>query len=97
MEKLKLFNQKKISEEKLKTNNNNLLDDNLLLKESNTPNKLPPNKTRTHIKIKSRDVIQDVNLRTENNVLYNIRKPYLRQNRTLNNLRTLKLNKEKKL
>ena len=97
MEKLKLFNQKKISEEKLKTNNNNLLDDNLLLKERNTPNKLPPNKTRTHIKIKSRDVIQDVNLRTENNVLYNIRKPYLRQNRTLNNLRTLKLNKEKKL
>ena len=99
MDKLKLFNLKKKPEEEIKinNNNNNLLNDKLLIKENHTPNKLPTNKTRTHIKIKSRDLNQDLNLKTDNDIIYNIRKPYLRQNRTLNNLSTLKLNKEKKL
>jgi len=98
MDKLKIFNLiKKSGEETKITNKNNLINDKLFQKDSITPNKLPPNKKRTHIKIKSRDLNQVLNLNTENNIIYNFHKPQLRQNKTLNNLNTLKLNREKKL
>ena len=98
MDKLKIFNLIKKSREETKiTNKNNITNEKLIQKDSITPNKLPPNKTRTHIKIKSRDLNQVLNLNTENDIIYNFRKPQLRQNKTLNNLNTLKLNREKKL
>ena len=98
MDKLKIFNLIKKSREETKiTNKNNIINEKLIQKDSITPNKIPPNKTRTHIKIKSRDLNQVLNLNTENDIIYNFRKPQLRQNKTLNNLNTLKLNREKKL
>ena len=98
MDKLKIFNLiKKSGEEKKLTNNIEHFKDKSFQKDSHTPNKLPPNKTRTHIKIKSRDLNQEMNLKTENIIIYDFHKPQLRQNKTLNTLNTLKLNREKKL
>ena len=62
-----------------------------IITKNKTPNKIIPIKTRTHIKIKSRDLNSELNLKTENNI-YNIHKPQLRPNKTLNNLTTLKIN-----
>ena len=77
-------------------------------KENYTPNRIPLNKTRTHIKIRSRDIkninlfIDDepnqkmniTNFKTDNRILNTLPKSKLRQNRTLNNLLTLKKNKK---
>ena len=77
-------------------------------KENYTPNRIPLNKTRTHIKIKSRDIknlnifIDDepnqkmniTNFKTDNKILNPVPKSKLRQNKTLNNLLTLKMNKK---
>ena len=77
-------------------------------KENYTPNRISLNKTKTHIKIKSRDIkhlnlfIDDepnqkmniTNFKTDNKKLNPLPKSKLRQNKTLNNLLTLKMNKK---
>ena len=85
-------------ENKKNIKNKNLINKLVFTKKENkTPNKIIPIKTRTHIKIKSRDLNHpELNLKTENNI-YNYHKPQLRPNKTLNNLTTLKINREKKL
>ena len=95
MDKLKIFNY--IKNPGQINNRNKTPFDQLKRNETHTPNKIPYNKTRTHIKIKSRDVQQESNLKTENNEIYSFKKPQLRQNKTLDNLKTIKLNREKKL
>ena len=76
------------------------------IKENYTPNKT--NKTRTHIKIKSRDIknlniytddesnlkMNITNFRNDNKILNPLPKSKLKQNKTLNNLLALKLNKK---
>ena len=94
MDKLKLY---KINEEKKSKNQNKPLNDKLFTKGTYTPNKIQIHKKRTHIKIKSRDLNPKLNLKTENNIIYKYNKPQLRQNKTLNNINTLKYNREKKL
>ena len=94
MDKLKLF---KLGKENNINPKNKNINNKLYIKETHTPNKIPPIKTRTHIKIKSRDLNPVLNLNTENNMTYNYIKPQLRPNRTLNNLNTLKINRDKKL
>ena len=68
------------------------------IKENNTPNRIPLNKTRTHIKIRSRD-LKNLNILTDDESNYkmnktNFPKSKLKQNKTLNNILTLKLNKK---
>ena len=68
------------------------------IKENNTPNRIPLNKTKTHIKIRSRD-IKNLNILTDDESnhrmnITNFPKSRLKQNKTLNNLLTLKLNKK---
>jgi len=68
------------------------------IKENNTPNRIPLNKTRTHIKIRSRD-LKNLNILTDDESNYkmnktNFPKSKLKQNKTLNNIFTLKLNKK---
>ena len=94
MDKLKLF---KLGKENNINPKNKNINNKHYIKETHTPNKIPPIKTRTHIKIKSRDLNPVLNLNTENNMTYNYIKPQLRPNRTLNNLNTLKINRDKKL
>ena len=96
MEKINIFKQS--FENKKNIKNKNLINKLVFTKKENkTPNKIIPIKTRTHIKIKSRDLNHpELNLKTENNI-YNYHKPQLRPNKTLNNLITLKINREKKL
>ena len=76
------------------------------IKENYTPNKV--NKTKEHIKIKSRDIknlnintdeesnqkMNITNFRADNKILNSLPKSKLKQNKTLNNLLTLKLNKK---
>ena len=94
MDKLNLF---KLEKENNTNQKNNHINNKLYTKETHTPNKIPPIKTRTHIKIKSRDLNRELNLNTENNITYNYHKLHLRPNKTLNNLNTLKINRDKKL
>ena len=94
MDKLNLF---KLEKENSKNQKNKLINNKLYAKETRTPKKIPPIKTRTHIKIKSRDLNPVLNLNTENNITYNNIKRQLRPNRTLNNINTLKINRDKKL
>ena len=108
MEKFKLFRLvKKNIDEDLKREKG--WNNRFYIKENNTPNRVPLNKTRTHIKIKSRDIkninlnifteeksnpkINITNLNTENNI-YTLQKPQLKPNKTLNNLISLKLHKK---
>ena len=68
------------------------------IKENNTPNRIPLNKTKTNIKIRSRD-IKNLNILTDDESnhrmnITNFPKSRLKQNKTLNNLLTLKLNKK---
>ena len=90
----------------------NVWNDRFFVKENNTPNRIPPNKTRAHIKIKSRDIKylnlnifpedelnSKINVTSNLNVdnkLFPIHKSKLNTNKTLNNLLTLKLNKKDK-
>ena len=76
------------------------------IKENSSPNKM--NKTRTHIKIKSRDIknlniytddesnqkMNITNSKADNKILNPLPKSKLKQNKTENNLLTLKLNKK---
>ena len=94
MDKLNLF---KLGKENNTNTKNKHIINKLYKKETHTPNKIPPIKTRTHIKIKSRDLNPALNLNTENNKTYNNLNRQLRPNRTLNNLNTLKINRDKKL
>ena len=94
MDKLNLF---KLGKENNTNTKNKHIINKLYKKETHTPNKIPPIKTRTHIKIKSRDLNPALNLNTENNITYNNLNRQLRPNRTLNNLNTLKINRDKKL
>ena len=94
MDKLNLF---KLGKENNTNTKNKHIINKLYKKETHTPNKIPPIKTRTHIKIKSRDLNPVLNLNTENNKTYNNLNRQLRPNRTLNNLNTLKINRDKKL
>ena len=111
MDKFKLIRNVK----KLKDNNyvkENAWNDRFYVKENHTPNKKSFNKTRTHIKIKSRD-IKNINLNvftedetnskiniTSNinpeNKIFPLHKSKLKPNKTLNNLLTLKLHKKDK-
>ena len=68
------------------------------IKDNNTPNRIPLNKTKTHIKIRSRD-IKNLNILTDDESnhrmnITNFPKSRLKQNKTLNNLLTFKLNKK---
>ena len=94
MDKLNLF---KLGKENNTNTKNKHIINKLYKKETHTPNKIPPIKTRTHIKIKSRDLNPALNLNTENNITYNNLNRQLRPNRTLNNLNTLKINSNNKL
>ena len=95
MEKISIFKQGLENKKNIK--NKNLINKlGFIKKENKTPNKIIPVKTRTHIKIKSRDLNSELNLKTENNI-FNFHKPQLHHNKTLNNLNTLKINREKKL
>ena len=94
MDKLNLF---KLGKENNTNTKNKHIINKLYKKETHTPNKIPQIKTRTHIKIKSRDLNPVLNLNTENNITYNNLNRQLRPNRTLNNLNTLKINRDKKL
>ena len=94
MDKLNLF---KLGKENNTNTKNKHIINKLYKKETHTPNKIPQIKTRTHIKIKSRDLNPVLNLNTENNITYNNLNRQLRPNRTLNNLNALKINRDKKL
>ena len=61
MDKLNLF---KLGKENNTNTKNKHIINKLYKKETHTPNKIPPIKTRTHIKIKSRDLNPVLNLNT---------------------------------
>jgi len=89
MDKFKVIRKVRKYNEKKERNN---------IKENNTPNRIPLTKTRTHIKIKSRD-IRNINILTDDESnqrmnISNFTKSKLKPNKTLNNILTLKLNKK---
>jgi len=89
MDKFKVIRKVRKYNEKKERNN---------IKENNTPNRIPLTKTRTHIKIRSRD-IRNINILTDDESnqrmnISNFTKSKLKPNKTLNNILTLKLNKK---
>ena len=101
----------------IKNNENEFLKENawndrFYVKENNTPNRIPANKTRAHIKIKSRDIKNiNLNIFTEDesnpkvnitsnlnndNRLYPSNKKKVKSNKTFSNLLTIKLHKKDK-
>ena len=110
MEKYKLLRiMKKSKENDLKREN--AWNDRFFVKDEHTPNKISLNKTRTHIKIKSRDIKNNnLSIFTEDepnqkvNITTNIITenkhfhplPKLKPNKTLNNLLKIKLHKKEK-
>ena len=111
MDKFRLIKKVK----KLKENNfakENQWNDRFFVKENHTPNKIHQNKSRAHIKIKSRDIKNiNLNILTEeesnpkinitsnmnsDNKLLPINKSKLKTNNTLSNLLALKLHKKEK-
>ena len=109
MEKFKLFRLvKKNIDEELKREKG--WNDRFYVKENHTPNRIPQNQARTHIKIKSRDIKKiNLNIFTEEkskqkinttsylnteNKIIHFQK--LKPNKTLNTLLSLKLHKKEK-
>ena len=99
MDKFKIISKvKKYKEKNERTN----------IKEINFPNRLPLNKSRVHIIIKSHDIknlnlpldeesnqkMNITNFKTDNKILNPLLKSKLKQNKTVNNILTLKLNKK---
>ena len=107
MDKFKLFRLvKKNKEDELKREK--AWNDRLFVKENHTPNRVNLNKSRTHIKIKSRD-IKNINLNIftedESNPKINItsnlnnnpfNKKEIKSNKTVSNLLTIKLHRKDK-
>ena len=111
MDKFKILKlAKKFKESDLKKDNSK--NDKYHIKDNYTPNRVPLNKTRTHIKIKSRDIknlniftddesnskINTTTFKNENRYTnINLPKSKLKPNKTLNNILTLKLHKKEKI